>query len=678
NERESKHEHDDNDDVVDDNDDIEMMDFGHGKAKKQQSAKKRENKKKRRRQHKKQSEQEIVTTNPDIIFNTNDEYLNVGLAIVDFYRRKMFAYVNDYCDYTTVCLTSSASQACPPLDPECLQSIESWFARLEAIAKQSSITNMTLQLYGYFADFYSRFMEDIPKARSAWERMLELSGKDWTTWSTVIEWEQNFGVLLPVKLPAKMLKRCANPELFKGNMSQVKLHLRNVNQIRRLYRMALSKLTIAAGIEYIGEKFKEFERRCGDLKAYREAELLLKDHLAKELQPNTKRKERKRKRPPSSFIWFFFFFFLNAIDFVMKQSEQEAAATETKGDEQDTEPSTKRRKLEPTEGKDEGKVKMEDNTLFEDADKTDTHPSRRQRFEEQNDNVDANENKNDNDNDNDNNSKNKETNNEDDFKSDTNQSLKTIFVVNFRKTCKEDDLRELFSKFGKVVSVRLPWEKPQKLLKGYGYIQFRHKHEAENSLQLNGKEFQGKVLRVERYRKGNKDKQTVHVKGLRHMSKQEADRCIRTIFSQCGSITEIRFTRDNKTQELKGFAYVEFDSEEAAQNALQKDKSMYENRVVETDQKKEREDVDMTDRQNKEMKSAKDDHKPAKSGKSGIPAKSFKSLRNTFGLQPRSILFKDTKTASAATDPTSESATNQPNIPKDQLTNEDYRKMMGL
>merc|ERR1712008_123932 len=89
--------------------------------------------------------------------------------------------------------------------------------------------------------------------------------------------------------------------------------------------------------------------------------------------------------------------------------------------------------------------------------------------------------------------------------------------------------------------------------------------------QLNGKEVQGKVLRVERYRERDQHSNTIYVRGLAKMSEVEATECIHGLLSECGEIKEIRLTKEQfgNGHKLKGFGYVEFVNADSVQKALE-------------------------------------------------------------------------------------------------------------
>lgn len=162
---------------------------------------------------------------------------------------------------------------------------------------------------------------------------------------------------------------------------------------------------------------------------------------------------------------------------------------------------------------------------------------------------------------------------------------RSVFVVNFRKTMTREDVKALFVPFGKVISCRLPTDpkaKHRSKLKGFGYIEFADRQCAAKCIaELNNQSVRGKVLSVQHYRDNKAASRTVYVRGLKGFNHAEADKAIRTVLRECGGIKEIRLTQEQRTGKLRGFAYVEFQGEDATPKALKCGGTVYEGRVIE-------------------------------------------------------------------------------------------------
>lgn len=71
-----------------------------------------------------------------------------------------------------------------------------------------------------------------------------------------------------------------------------------------------------------------------------------------------------------------------------------------------------------------------------------------------------------------------------------------MFVGNLATDTTDEDLRELFSQFGKVRSIKLAADVFSGKCKGFGFVEMEG-HEARAAIsQLDGKSFKGKLIRV--------------------------------------------------------------------------------------------------------------------------------------------------------------------------------------
>ena len=74
--------------------------------------------------------------------------------------------------------------------------------------------------------------------------------------------------------------------------------------------------------------------------------------------------------------------------------------------------------------------------------------------------------------------------------------MKKLFIGNLPPSTNEKDLQALFSEFGKVRSFKLVTDVFSGQCKGFGFIEMEG-HEARAAIAgLNGKDFQGKPLKV--------------------------------------------------------------------------------------------------------------------------------------------------------------------------------------
>jgi len=73
--------------------------------------------------------------------------------------------------------------------------------------------------------------------------------------------------------------------------------------------------------------------------------------------------------------------------------------------------------------------------------------------------------------------------------------MKTIYVGNINYQATEEDLKNVFSEYGRVTSVKIINDRETGRSKGFGFVEMENG--AERAIEeLDGKEFQGRRLRV--------------------------------------------------------------------------------------------------------------------------------------------------------------------------------------
>lgn len=72
-----------------------------------------------------------------------------------------------------------------------------------------------------------------------------------------------------------------------------------------------------------------------------------------------------------------------------------------------------------------------------------------------------------------------------------------IYVGNLPREASEDDLRQAFETFGKLMAVNIIKDKFSGESKGFGFVEMQKRSEAEAAISaMNGKDFKGKALIV--------------------------------------------------------------------------------------------------------------------------------------------------------------------------------------
>ena len=75
--------------------------------------------------------------------------------------------------------------------------------------------------------------------------------------------------------------------------------------------------------------------------------------------------------------------------------------------------------------------------------------------------------------------------------------MKKMYVGNIPYNASEEDLRELFSEYGEIESLKIMKDQFTDRSKGFGFIEMASEEDAKKAIAaLNGKDFKGKLLTV--------------------------------------------------------------------------------------------------------------------------------------------------------------------------------------
>ncbi|XP_025419852.1 RNA-binding protein 34 [Sipha flava] len=187
-----------------------------------------------------------------------------------------------------------------------------------------------------------------------------------------------------------------------------------------------------------------------------------------------------------------------------------------------------------------------------------------------------------------------------DIKSSTDyieKESRTVFVGNVPVNIKMTLIKKLFKQFGEVETTRLRsvavnnLEVPKRvsIMKGdfhpqrntaNVYVRFKTVEEAQRALVLNATTFEGHTIRVDMAlnsgHKQNKNK-GIFIGNLPYNIQEDE---IWEFFNDCGIISAVRLVRDNATGVSKGFGYVDFETKESVELALQLDGKKIQNRGI--------------------------------------------------------------------------------------------------
>jgi nucleolin len=167
---------------------------------------------------------------------------------------------------------------------------------------------------------------------------------------------------------------------------------------------------------------------------------------------------------------------------------------------------------------------------------------------------------------------------------DPDADKKELFVGNIPFSMSEDRIGEVFSEYGEVTNIKLPQQDGRP--KGFGFVEFADHASAAKAMKgLASKEFDGRTLKLNfsggkppardggdfggRQQSfggdgGDSAATTLFVGNLGFNTSQDQ---LREIFSGCGDIKDVRIAQ-NEEGRSRGFAHIEFESNDGAKAAL--------------------------------------------------------------------------------------------------------------
>lgn len=181
---------------------------------------------------------------------------------------------------------------------------------------------------------------------------------------------------------------------------------------------------------------------------------------------------------------------------------------------------------------------------------------------------------------------------------DPEREARTVFVGNVPYAhAKKKKVVKFFSKYGDVESVRFrcaPLKDPRMPKKVAvikhefhperssicAFVVFKTHAAAKSALEANGALYHDHHLRVDVVGKALKDrepKKSVFIGNLAFSAEEEQ---LWELFSKCGPISSVRIVRDPITAVSKGIAFVNFESSDSAELALQLDESVIKKRKI--------------------------------------------------------------------------------------------------
>ena len=176
-----------------------------------------------------------------------------------------------------------------------------------------------------------------------------------------------------------------------------------------------------------------------------------------------------------------------------------------------------------------------------------------------------------------------------------------IFISGIPYLTTEEELIDLFSKYGTITEIKLPKYQDSGKNRGYCHIYYESKKSALKALELNNYTIGKRYLIVEmakmnkeelndeiKTKKQNKINQskvsinctTAFVKNLPYdiSEKEVGDK-----FRSCGKIKSIRFVYNSKNKKFKGFCFIEFNEHKSLLKALELNGKEFKGRILKVD-----------------------------------------------------------------------------------------------
>ncbi|XP_022896122.1 polyadenylate-binding protein 8-like [Olea europaea var. sylvestris] len=150
------------------------------------------------------------------------------------------------------------------------------------------------------------------------------------------------------------------------------------------------------------------------------------------------------------------------------------------------------------------------------------------------------------------------------------QPVTALYVGDLDPNLTESELKEVFSQKGDVISVKVCMDHTTERSLGYGYVNFSNPQDAERALkELNFTNLNGKPIRISYSNRDSSSRRNsaanIFVKNL---DIAIDNKVLYEIFSLFGNVVSSKVETDVSGQS-KGYGFVQYDTEEAAQKAIE-------------------------------------------------------------------------------------------------------------
>ena len=174
---------------------------------------------------------------------------------------------------------------------------------------------------------------------------------------------------------------------------------------------------------------------------------------------------------------------------------------------------------------------------------------------------------------------------EEDQKEEVPEENKKIFVKNIPFNTSDEELKDFFSKYGNVINAQILKNPENNQSKGVGIVEFKTLEEKNAVLNMNSDELKinDRKLEVREAREKRDFNKTIFVGNITYETTEEK---LHQFFEDVAKNFEVKIQNHNKDGKSKGYAYVYFETQEDAENALSKNKKELDGRILTVEKKR--------------------------------------------------------------------------------------------
>ena len=176
-----------------------------------------------------------------------------------------------------------------------------------------------------------------------------------------------------------------------------------------------------------------------------------------------------------------------------------------------------------------------------------------------------------------------------------------IFISGIPYSTTEEELKNLFSKYGTIIEIKLPKYQDSGRNRGYCHIYYDSKKSAIKAIQLNNytigkryitvemakmnREELNDEIKIKKYNKINQSKVPINcvTAFIKNLPYEITEKEVGDKFRSCGKIKSIRFVYNSKNKKFKGFCFIDFLEHKSLLKALELNGKNLNGRILKVD-----------------------------------------------------------------------------------------------